>query len=105
MGRIPRRFLVHRVEIEPYIGRSGTGPLYGPAREARCFLDEKTRNVRSPGGDLVVSSATAYCPPGTTAPALSRVTLPDGRKTRVIASLNRAAGRLGTPDHVEIQLE
>ncbi|MFD6416004.1 hypothetical protein [Streptomyces sp. NPDC060194] len=105
MGSIPVRALVHRITIEPYRGASSTGPLYGPPAEVWCLLDEQTRNVRSPGGDVVTSSSTAYCPPGTAAPPLSRATLPDGRQTTVIAAKNRSAPGLGTPDHVEIQLE
>ncbi|MFD6421553.1 hypothetical protein [Streptomyces sp. NPDC060198] len=105
MAAIPRRFLRHRIVVEPYLGRSSTGDLYGPAVEVRCLLDEKTRNVRTPGGDVVVSSSTAYAYPGTKAPPKSRVTLPDGRKTKVIQDAPRDSGGLGTPDHVEIQLE
>lgn len=106
MGTIPRRFLQHSITIEPYLGTSGTGPVYGPAvTEVRCLLDEQTRLVRTPAGDQVTSTSTAYCLPGTTAPPLSRVTLPDGRTTKVIQAKRRDGGRLGTPDHVELQLE
>ncbi|WP_267244351.1 hypothetical protein [Streptomyces sp. PR69] len=105
MGRIPARYLQHRIAIEPYLGSSSTGPLYGAPADVRCFLDEQTRTVRSPGGDEVTSTSTAYCLPGTTAPPLSRVTLPGGRTTKVIQTNDRYGGGLGTPDHVEIQLE
>lgn len=105
MAAIPGRFLRHRITIEPYLGISGTGPLYGLGVEVRCFLDQKTRNVRTPAGDTVVSSSTAYASPGTTAPPLSRVTLPGGRQTTVIQDAPRDSGGLGAPDHVEIQLE
>ncbi|MFJ2292097.1 hypothetical protein ACIOG7_10350 [Streptomyces sp. NPDC087894] len=105
MAAIPRRFLRHRILVEPYLGRSSTEDLYGPAVEVRCLLDEKTRNVRTPAGDTVVSSSTAYAYPGTKAPPKSRVTLADGRKTKVIQDAPRDGGGLGTPDHVEIQLE
>ncbi|MFJ2183450.1 hypothetical protein ACIOJG_22795 [Streptomyces anulatus] len=105
MSAIPRRFLRHRITVEPYAGRSSTGPLYGPPVEVQCFLDQKTRNVRTPTGDTVVSSSTAYASPGTTAPPLSRVTLSGGRQTRVIQDAPRDSGGLGAPDHVEIQLE
>ncbi|MEV8048961.1 hypothetical protein [Streptomyces bacillaris] len=105
MTAIPRRFLRHRITVEPYAGRSGTQDLYGPAVEVRCFLEQKTRLVRTPTGDTVVSSSTAYAYPGTTAPAKSRVTFRNGRKTKVIQCAEQDSGGLGTPDHVEIQLE
>ncbi|MFF7829721.1 hypothetical protein ACFZCM_31350 [Streptomyces rochei] len=105
MSRIPNSLLRHRITIEPYCGDSSTGPLYGPPQTVRAFVDEQTRAVVSPGGETVTSSSTAYCAPGTTAPPLSRVTLPSGRETKVIAALSRDGGGLPTPDHVEIQLQ
>ena len=105
MSRIPGWLLRHHILIEPYLGDSSTGALYGPPQQVRCFVDEQTRAVRSPGGEETTSSSTAYTAPGTTAPPLSRVTLPSGRTTTVIAALNRNGGGLPTPDHVEIQLQ
>lgn len=105
MSRIPGWLLRHRITVEPYRGASSKGPIYGPPQTVRCFVDEQTRTVRSPGGEEVTSSSTAYAAPGTVVPALSRVTLPSGRVTTVIAVLNRDAGGLPTPDHVEIQLQ
>ncbi|WP_318202963.1 hypothetical protein [Streptomyces sp. SCL15-4] len=102
---IPRVLLRHQITIEPYLGDTSKGPKYGPATTVRCFLDEQTRSVRSPGGEDVTSTSTAYADPGTAAPTLSRVTLPGGRVTRVIQTKQRDGGGLPTPDHVEIQLE
>jgi hypothetical protein len=105
VSKVPGWLLRHRITIEPYKGDSSTGPLYGPPQQVRAFVDEQTRAVVSPGGETVTSSSTAYCAPGTTAPPLSRVTLPSGRTTKVIAALPRDGGGLPTPDHVEIQLQ
>jgi hypothetical protein len=105
VSSIPGWLLRHRITVEPYRGDSSTGPLYGPATEVRCFVDEQTRAVRTPGGEDVTSSSTAYAAPGTRVPPLSRVTLPSGRQTTVIAALDRDGGGLPTPDHVEIQLQ
>ncbi|MFJ3097351.1 hypothetical protein [Streptomyces hydrogenans] len=102
---IPAWTLIHRVQVEPYLGVGPSGPAYGPAVEVRCLLEEKTRLVRGPSGDEVVSTSTFYAMPGTVAPAKSRVTLPSGRRTVVIASYNRDGGNLGTPNHVEVQLQ
>lgn len=105
MSKIPGWLLRHRITIEPHLGDSSTGPAYGPPTPVRCFVDEQTRAVRSPGGEEVTSSSTAYAAPGTKVPPLSRVTLPSGRTTTVIAALDRDGGGLPTPDHVEIQLQ
>ncbi|WP_457028105.1 hypothetical protein [Kitasatospora sp. P5_F3] len=104
MGAVPGFLLRHRISIEAYEGDSAYGPVYGPAAVVRCLLDQKTREVRSATGEQVISGSTAYCPPGTVAPPGSRVTLPDGRQTSVIATLDRSAPGLPTPDHVELQL-
>lgn len=105
MSHIPGSLLRHRITIEPYLGDSSTGPLYGPPQSVRAFVDEQTRAVVSPAGESVTSSSTAYTMPGTSAPPLSRITLPSGRQTKVIACLSRDGGGLPTPDHVEIQLQ
>lgn len=105
MATIPSRFLVHTITVEPYLGDSSKGPRYGPPETVACLLDEQTRGVRSAGGEQVTSTSTAYCLPGETAAPFSRVTLPGGRITKVIQTKNRDGKGLGTPNHVEIQLE
>lgn len=104
MSAIPGWLLRHTITVEPYVGQSAAGPKYGPAVTVRCFLDDQTREVRNANGEQVVSSSSAYALLGTVAPPESRVTLPDSRKTRVIAVNSRSGGGLPTPDHVEIQL-
>ncbi|MFF9312147.1 hypothetical protein ACF1BS_14675 [Streptomyces sp. NPDC014748] len=106
MAAIPRRFLIHTITVEDYLGSTSKGPRYGAPRDVRCLVDEQTRAVRTPDGDQVLSTSTAYAgPEEQTAPPLSRVTLPSGRITRVIGTKRRDGGRLGTPNHTEIQLE
>ncbi|MFD4788801.1 hypothetical protein ACFWN1_17410 [Streptomyces sp. NPDC058459] len=106
MASIPRRFLIHTVTVEDYLGQTSKGPRYGPAREVRCLVDEQTRAVRTPAGEQVTSTSTVYAGPGEqSAPPLSRVTLPSGRVSRVILTKARDAGGLGTPNHTEFQLE
>lgn len=105
MATIPRRFLVHSITVEDYLGDTSNGPKYAVARTVPCLLDEQTRGVRSATGEQVTSTSTAYCLPGVKAPPLSRVTLQSGRVTTVIQAKNRDGKGLGTPNHVEIQLE
>lgn len=106
MPQLPRRFLIHTITIEDYLGASSTGARYGPPRTVRCLVDEQTRAVRSPGGEQVTSTSTAYAGPEEAAvKPLSQVVLPSGRTTKVIQTKNRDGGSLGTPNHSEIQLE
>ncbi|MCM2394359.1 hypothetical protein [Streptomyces albipurpureus] len=102
--KIPGFLLRHEVTVEPYLGDSAYGPQYGPAASLRCFLDEQTRTVRSKEGQEVISSGTFYARLDAVCPAESRVTLPTGRQTTVIAALRRDGGGLATPDHLEVQL-
>lgn len=104
LTRLPDFVLRHEVVVEPYLGSSSVGPRYGAPTTVRCFVDGKTRSVRDKTGREVVSSSTFYARPGLVCPAESRVTLPTGRKTTVIAVLNRDGGGMPTPDHVEVQL-
>lgn len=101
---LPAFMLGHEVVVEPYLGSSSVGPRYGAAVTVACFVDEKTRSVRDKTGREVVSSSTFYARPGLVCPAESRVTLPSGRTTSVIAVLDRSGGGMPTPDHVEVQL-
>lgn len=103
MSRIPGWLLVHGVTIEPYQGAGAYGDVYGPPTDVRCFLDQQTRLTRDTGGNTVTSTSTVFTTPEVECPAGSRITLPDGRATTVIAALRRDGGDLGTPDHLEIQ--
>lgn len=101
---IPSFLLTHTAWVEPFLGNSATGPRYGPSSEVRCFVEEKTRMVRDPGGEEVTSSSTFYARPTAVCPAKSRVTLPSGRKTTVIEAIRQEGGGLPTPDHLEVRL-
>lgn len=106
MGRLPHRWLRHTVAIEPYEGDSAYGPVYAGPVVVRCFLDEKNRLVRNSEGHEVTSTSTFYCRLGAiNAPPQSKVTLPDGRVTTVIAQMKRDGAGLPTPDHLEVQLQ
>lgn len=104
MTGMPAWMYQHAITVEAWAGEGPDGPRYAAAEPVRCFLDEQTRMVRQPAGAQVASTSTAYAPLGTVAPAQSRVTLPDGRRTTVIAALRRDGGALPVPSHLEIQL-
>lgn len=101
---IPGWLLQHSVTIEPYLGQAAYGPRYDAPVAVACFLDQVTRMVRATDGTQVTSSSTALCLLATVAPAQSRVTLPGGRVTTVIAALRRDGGAFPVPSHLELQL-
>lgn len=103
MGHVPGYLLRHQVTIEPYAGQGGNGPTYGAAVLVRCFREDARKMVRNAQGEQVVSETTCYCPVGTVAPPLSRVTV-GSRVAYVINTKDRDGGGLPTPDHVEVVL-
>ncbi|MFI6909656.1 hypothetical protein ACIBKY_50935 [Nonomuraea sp. NPDC050394] len=100
MTVLPAWLLRHQAVIEPYLGDSAYGPIYGPAVTVVCLADDERRMVRDAEGSEVVSELTLYLLPGTVCPAGSRVSV-NGRTTTVIGSYIRDGGGLPTPDHVE----
>jgi hypothetical protein len=101
-------FFQHTITIEPYAGQGGGGQaLYGASFTVLGFLDSKRKTTRTQmtetnTGDEVVSEATFYCDPGPDVPNESRVTLPDGRVSRVLAVGDRSGGTTDLPSHLEI---
>jgi hypothetical protein len=108
VGVIPGYLLRHRVTVETFQGTTGAhGPSYAPGALLRCFLEQRTRTVRNPKGEEVVSSGTLYArldEARALCTAQSRVTLPDGTTTLIITALPRDGDGLPTPDHLEVQL-
>jgi hypothetical protein len=105
---LPPEALQHTLTVEPYLGQAGSGDaLYGAAFTLVGFCDQKNRKIRvamtqTNTGDEVLSEATFYTDRGPTVPTDSRVTLPDGRQSRVLAVLDRDGGTLPVPSHLEI---
>lgn len=98
------------VTVEALQGTGAHGPVYAAAAPVTgCVVDETRRLVRVQTQDAAgherISSSTVWCPPGTSAPAGSRVTLPSGRVTRVLAVAELDDHGLDLPSHVELSLE
>lgn len=112
-AQIPRAWLIHTINVQPYLGQTGDGtPSYGTAFDLPCLVEERRRHIRgtnSPNstGDELWSSATAYADLGYagTVTNASLVTLPSGRTTRVLDVGRRDGGNLPVPSHLELILE
>lgn len=99
-------FFVHTVSVEPFEGESGYGgTIYGAPVDVACFVDETTRMVRATDGSEVVSSSTVYAGPDAPITNGSRVTLPSGDTTVVVATSRHDSGPLDLPDHLEAACE
>ncbi|MFE1070995.1 hypothetical protein ACFW5W_07165 [Streptomyces sp. NPDC058783] len=106
--RLPRTLFCHRVTVEPYAGDSAYVKTYGPpVTGVRALVDARIRVVRNREGREVTSTVTVYGEPSLAAqcPPESRITLPDGRITTVIAVAPHTAPGLGLPESTEVACE
>jgi hypothetical protein len=104
MGAIPRWLLRDTAIIEAWQGEGPDGPSFGPPVTVACYVENKARAARGTDGTQVMSAATLFARLGPDAPALSRVTLSDGRVTTVIQPWPATTNGLPTPDHLELLL-
>ncbi|MFJ9657616.1 hypothetical protein ACIRPR_06560 [Streptomyces griseoflavus] len=97
----------HEVTVEPYLGESAYGPRYGPPVAVVGLLERRIRVVRGQNGEETTSSGTfrTRLDAGADIGAESRVTLPDGTTTTVIAVVPHDGGGLPVPHLLEVQLE
>lgn len=100
----------HTITLQAWQGAGAYGDVYAdPTVVGPCVVDETTRRVavqtQDAEGREAVSSTQVYAPPGTDAPAGSRITLPSGRITRVLAVSRLDAHGLDLPEHVQLDLE
>ena len=100
-------FKVHTVTVEPYLGPGPTGDLYGPAVACAGLLDDGVFREDTPDGETLVQRSVFYADLEDAAnfAAESRVTLPSGRKSKVVRTRTREGGGLFSPvAHLEVTL-
>ncbi|MFE4203954.1 MULTISPECIES: hypothetical protein [Streptomyces] len=96
----------HRITVEPYAGDSAYGPTYGPPLlDVAALVTPATRSVRDAQGRDTLSTAQILTETGLDCPAESRITLPDGRTTRVLAVTEHTAPGLPLPQSKEVVCE
>lgn len=95
----------HQVTIQPKTGKTAAGPTYGSPFTVQCRVNGGRRMARSPSQVEVTNQTTIYLPHDTDCPIGSRITLPDGRPSTVVAVHPRNGGSLPTPVHLEVVVE
>ena len=103
--QVPGFLLQHQVTVEAYLGSGSKGDLYAAPETVRCLIDEQTKQVTSPGGQLTTSGSSYIARPDHRPPPNSRVMLPDGRKTKVITIARADGGRLPVPSNTQVFLQ
>lgn len=97
-----KKLLIHTIYIEPYAGVDANGEeLYGDPVAYKARIEQRTRYVRGPGGDLVESRSMLFMDL-TDIDARSRITLPDGAK-RPIFRVDTIPGRRAN-DHTVVMI-
>jgi hypothetical protein len=100
----------HTIRVEAYSASGAYGDVYAAAVEVEgCVIEHTRRQVKTQtqdaAGGVVISQTTVYAPPNTVAPVDSRITLPSGAVTKVLAASYMDAHGHPLPEHWELALE
>lgn len=104
--RLPAHLLRHTLIVEPFLGQSGTGPVYGPPAPLRCHL-ESARESQRRGNDRGPGDSTLGIAQLDDADRLTldaRITHDDGRPVELRSVRRRTFPRSPAPEHVEFTL-
>ena len=110
MAEIPGTLLVHRVTVRTLQGSGSLGDVLAEPVEVRCWRDARTRLVRSPAGDEVVSQTRLLVrlTDGPKFTERSEVTIPNGAggttTTYVLGSAPNDDRGLGAWQHATVDL-
>lgn len=108
MAHIPRKRLVHTVSVRLRTGQTGSGRgIYGEAFEVRCLLAEKNGTTIGPDGEAAARTAQFVCrlDDGHKVEMLAEVTLPSGRKGRVVNVAHGDDGGRGAWQHSLVSIQ
>lgn len=105
MIQMPAVMFPHEVQVRPYTGAGAYGPKYGATVKVRCLKVDEVKLIRDSQGDQAASSAQLYCPRGTSVPAQSLVTLPDGSVRTAMRTATFDGGGLSLPGTVVVYLQ
>jgi len=61
--RLPKWLMPHSVEVQTYLGATGTGVEFADSVPVRCRIEYGVRAVLDAKGNEVISSARLFCAP------------------------------------------
>ena len=105
---VPLFMLRHNVTVETVTGTGGRGETYAAPATVRALVREKVTRTRDPEGAVVSERGTVLAVRLSEASRFttgSRVTLPNGRVTRVLETARADDADLGAWQHLEIHCE
>jgi hypothetical protein len=99
------RLFTQTVSVQTYEGEGSLGPVWAPAVDVACFVNDARKLVRNSAGDEVVSETTLYTPLSaySSFTIQSRVTV-NGRAANVITVYKRDSAGPASAHHVEVTL-
>ncbi|TFV32294.1 hypothetical protein E4K10_18205 [Streptomyces sp. T1317-0309] len=104
--RVPGWLLRHRITCEAYQGVGAYGARYADPQDGiPALVAEEVKLIRDATGNQVTSTAQIYAGPDFLPPAQSRITLPDGRVTKVISIASNTAPGLPVPENTVVMCE
>ncbi len=99
--KLPAALLRHSMTIEPYLGSSATGPVYGPPRVHRCYVEAVRRSARKPEGRTHPAGHKVIYDLDKTVTPDARVVV-DGLGPVEVIEVRQFESLLGAPDHTEL---
>lgn len=101
-----KRFFVHTVTVETWLGTGAAGDVYEAPADVKGFLEGKVQLVRDSTGQEITANSTFYCDVADAGKFTPDTKVSSaGRVSRVVSqNINDAPG-LNLPDHAAIYLK
>ena len=99
--KLPRGLLRHSMTVEPFLGTSATGPVFGSPVVWRCYVEAVKRSARKPEGRTHPAAHKVIYDLDDAVTPDARVVV-DGLGPVEVVEVRRFEGRLGAPDHTEL---
>ena len=104
MADLPIWLQPHQATVQPRLGATGTGPVYGTPFTFSCMRDSKTQLVLDEKGEQRTSTTTLYTTARATRFTLGALITWTGGSGTVLAVHPRDDGGLGAWQHLEVNL-
>lgn len=102
--KLPAGLLRHSMTVEPFLGTTATGPLYGPPVVHRCYVEAVRRSARSAEGRTHPARHKVIYDLDPAVTPDARVVV-DGLGPVEVVEVRQFASQLGAPDHTELVVQ